>query len=262
MNRIDAVFSRRARDGRKVFIAYLVAGYPSFAATARMMRALIDSGVDMIELGVPFSDPVMDGPTIQDAAQRALARGVTLRAILRFVRTVRARIDIPILLMSYCNPVYTFPLDRFGAAAASAGVDGMILPDLSLEESPRFQKVCVRAGLHLVQFAAPTTAPGRLSRVFQQARGFVYATALTGVTGARHGLPAGLIAQLAALKKAATGPVAVGIGISEPAQVSRVREMVDGIIVGSAFVSIILSGRNVLPRLRRQARSLRKALDR
>jgi len=240
MNRIDAAFA-----ARPAFMPYFPLGYPTPEASVDVIEALAKNGADLIEVGLPFSDPLADGPVIQRAAQTALQQGLTVARALAAVRELRARgVSIPLVLMSYFNPLMaaTRGLSRIAADAAEAGADGFIVVDLPLEESGEFEAVLGDAPL--IRMMAPTTPPNRVQAIAQSARGFIYLVSLTGVTGARHHLPEGLpefIARVRAVqtRQGASLPLCVGFGISSPEQARAVGQMADGVIVGSACVKAI-----------------------
>jgi tryptophan synthase alpha chain len=240
VNRLERHLARARSDGRRSLVVYLCAGDPDLATTERLVPALAAAGADVIELGVPFSDPLADGPTIQAAAERALRSGTTLAGILELVSRVRGRgCEVPLVLMGYMNPFVRMGLDAFVARAAEAGVDGVIVPDLPLEEAHTLGDAAAAKELSLVLLAAPTTPPQRLRAIGSQTRGFLYFVSITGVTGARAALPADLPARLDAVRAASAAPVAVGFGISAPEQARALAEHADAVVVGSALVSEI-----------------------
>ncbi len=245
-NRIDAAFDRLRREGGKGLIAYITAGDPSYEATADLVLAMERAGADLIELGVPFSDPMADGPVIQQASMRALAGGTTPAGILGLVRRLRERTQIPLLLMTYYNPVLHYGLAAFAADAAMAGVDGLIVPDLPLEESGPLLTELQRKRVHLIPFAAPTSTAERLARIADAgggepgaARGFIYCVSLTGVTGARQDLPQGIEEFMQRMRACTDRPLAIGFGISNPEQAVLMAQLGDAVIVGSAIVSLV-----------------------
>ena len=242
MNRIDAAFRRLRKERRAGFIAYLTAGDPSPAMTVPLVRALEANGADIVELGVPFSDPLADGVVNQRAAERALRRGTTLGGVLGLVRRIRERSEIPIVLFTYLNPVHAYGFDRFAADAARAGVDGALFLDLPPEEARGCAAALAARGVRRIVLIAPTTPPERARRIARQARGFVYCVSRTGVTGEGGALDPGLAARVRALKRAACAPVAVGFGISTPAQVAATARAADAVVVGSALVREIERG--------------------
>jgi tryptophan synthase alpha chain len=246
LNRIDAAFARLRRESGKGLITYVTAGDPSYEATADLVLAMERAGADLVELGVPFSDPMADGPVIQQASMRALAGGATLAGILGLVRRLRERTQIPLLLMTYYNPVLHYSLAAFAADAAAAGVDGLIVPDLPLEESGPLLAELQPHRVHLIPFAAPTSTPERLARIGGAGRtepgpdrGFIYCVSLTGVTGARQGLPTGLGEFMQRMRACTDRPLAIGFGISNPEQAVLMAELGDAVIVGSAIVSLV-----------------------
>jgi tryptophan synthase alpha chain len=238
-NRIDAVFDRLRLKGRKGLIAYITAGDPGYEATADLVLAMERAGADLIELGVPFSDPMADGPVIQQASMRALAGGTTPAGILGLVRCLRRQTQVPLLLMTYYNPVLHYGLAAFAADAAAAGVDGLIVPDLPVEESGPLLTELQQHRVYLIPFAAPTSTPERLARAGQLAQGFIYCVSLTGVTGAREGLPPGIEEFMQRVRVCTDRPLAIGFGIASPVQAALMSKLGDAVIVGSAIVSLV-----------------------
>jgi tryptophan synthase alpha chain len=237
MSRIASAFERARTESRKVLVAYLCAGDPSLAHTEKAVPALAAAGADIIELGVPFSDPIADGPVIQAAAQRALDGGTTPGQVLELVARLRqSGVAAPLVLMGYLNPIVAMGLEAFCAAAAKAGVDGLIVPDLPVDEADELAAAASSKGLDLVLLAAPTTTPERLARIGAMTRGFLYYVSVTGVTGGRAQLPDDLPAQLAEARKASRVPVAVGFGVSTPEQARTLGAHADAVVVGSALV--------------------------
>lgn len=236
MNRIDRKFSELGKKRRAAFIAYITAGYPDLDSTERLVCEFARRGVDIVELGIPFSDPLADGPLIQNASAHALKHGAVLSAIFRLVRRIRAKTDIPLCFMTYYNPVFAMGDAEFARKAAACGVDGMIVPDLPFEEAGEFSRICAGNGIALIPFVAPTTAELRKSRICRHARGFVYYVSLSGVTGPRASLPADLRQQVLRVKSLARVPVCVGFGVSSEEQVRSLSSFADGIIVGSAII--------------------------
>jgi len=240
MNRLDRHFQQARAAKRRSLIVFLCAGDPDLAATERLVPALAEAGADVIELGVPFSDPLADGPTIQAAADRALRSGTTLAGILDLVGRLRGHgCDVPLALMGYMNPIVRMGVETFVARSAAVGVDGFIVPDLPLEEADPLADSAAAKGLSLVLLAAPTTPPDRLRRIGERTRGFLYFVSVTGVTGARAALPADLPARLDAVRAASRAPVAVGFGVSAPEQAAALAEHADAVVVGSALVAEI-----------------------
>ncbi|MBI3615312.1 MAG: tryptophan synthase subunit alpha [Candidatus Omnitrophica bacterium] len=240
MNRIDSLFARLRRENGKALIAYLTVGFPSLRALPGIVDLLVGEGVDLIELGIPFSDPLADGPTIQAASQWALRQGVTVGKVFEAVRGLRRRHrDLPIGLMTYYNPVNRFGVKDFCRACAREQVDGVIIPDLPPEEANEFIRAARPAGLDTIFLAAPTSPISRLRQIARSSRGFIYYVSLTGVTGARASLPGQMQADVRSIKRMTRLPVCVGFGISGPAQVRQVVRAADGVIIGSALLNAI-----------------------
>jgi tryptophan synthase alpha chain len=239
MTRIGKLFDNLRRARRKGMIAYLTAGDPTPAQTPELVEALERGGADLIELGVPFSDPIADGPVIQRAGERALAAGTTLSGVLDIARQIRQRSEIPLLLFTYLNPVVRYGLDRLARDAAAAGIDGCLLTDASVEEAHEYNGAMHQHGLDTVFLAAPTSTERRLKLVAQYSTGFVYLVSRTGVTGERDSL-SGAVAPLVKAMRAITDlPLAVGFGISRPDHVAQVAAQADAVVVGSALVHVI-----------------------
>lgn len=246
MTRIDATFARLAADGRKAFVAYIMAGDPDAATTLALLRGLPAAGVDVIELGHPFTDPMADGPTIQHAGQRALKGGQTMDRTLALVRAFREGDQAtPVVLMGYYNPIYARGVDRFLAEATAAGIDGLIIVDLPPEEDAELCLPAQAAGLNFIRLATPTTDDRRLPRVLQNTSGFVYYVSITGITGAGAAHAAEVGPEVARIKAATDLPVVVGFGISTPAAAAAIARVADGAVVGSAIVRQIGEGRPV-----------------
>lgn len=237
--RLGETFERLRARGERALVAYLTAGDPSLADTRRLVLEAARRGADVVELGVPFSDPLADGPVIQRAAMRALDRGTTLPRVLETVATLRAETAVPIALFTYYNPVLAFGLKAFARTAADAGVDGVMVVDLPPEEAGPLAAEAEAAGLDLIHFVAPTSTPERVRLIARRSRGFIYLVSLTGVTGERRELPRGLAEQVRTLRAVTTMPVCVGFGVSQPEQVAAVGRLADGVIVGSAIVRLI-----------------------
>lgn len=236
MNRIDATFQRLRDSGQKAFVAYVCAGDPDFGRSLEVLLALADAGADVLELGLPFSDPLADGIVNQMAADRALKAGMTTRKVLELVREFRRQRDTAIVLFTYLNPVFTYGYEAFHRDAAAAGADGILLLDLPPDEAARNAELARGEGLRHIRLIAPTTPPDRLALLAAGAEGFVYALSRTGVTGS-HGAPSADIAtQVAVIRRHTATPVCVGFGISTPDQARAVARAADGVIVGSALV--------------------------
>jgi tryptophan synthase alpha chain len=239
MNRIEKRFKELKRNKKKAFIAFITAGYPNLNTTARLIKEFERIGVDIVELGVPFSDPMADGPIIQEASQQALRKDVHLIDILNLVKKVRPDTNIPICLMTYYNPIFCFGEERFVRKARESGVDGVIIPDLPPEEGRAFIKLANKHNLDVICFISPTTSPERIKYIAPIAKGFIYYVSLTGVTGPRQALPLDLKGHLKVIKKITSKPVCVGFGISGPRQVKQIYSVASGVIVGSAIVKKI-----------------------
>jgi len=242
MNRIDAKCTELRSAGCKGIIAYVTAGDPDLKTTEELVCRLAESGADMVELGVPFSDPVADGPVIQAAAGRALKNGVTLKDVLELTSRLRSRLDIPLLVMTYYNPVYSFGLESFVHSASKSGLDGVVIPDLPLEESEALREMLQQSGLHLIQLLAPTSSPGRIKEAVKNAGGFIYCVSVSGVTGARNDLPVSGYELLSRVRSETDLPLALGFGISCPEQVSALGDDADAVIIGSAIVRLVEEG--------------------
>ena len=239
--RIARAFARAREERRLAIVVYLTVGYPERAATASLLRAALDGGADLIELGVPFSDPLADGATVQRASEIALRNGVTLADCIGEAETLVRERDIPVLLMGYTNPFlrYRRGLADFAADAARAGVAGIIVPDLPAEESAEFDAVLGPEGLARIDLYAPTTPDARLARLVPSARGFVYCVSLTGVTGARRALSADVGDFVARVRRHTDLPIAVGFGISAAEHVASLRGVADAVVVGSAALDTV-----------------------
>lgn len=237
--RLDQAFTRARADGRLAVVIYLTVGFPDIAGTAALLRAALDGGADALELGVPFSDPMADGATVQRASEIALRQGVTLDSCLREGASVVAERDAAVLLMGYANPFLRYGPERLAAACARDGIAGLIVPDLPAEEAAEFDGPLSDHGLVRIDLYAPTTPDERLDRLLPRSRGFAYCVSLTGVTGARRGLGDDLAPFLARVRARTTLPLVVGFGISGPAQVSALRGLADGVVVGSAALDVV-----------------------
>ena len=236
MSRIAERFAQRRAEGRPAFVGFVTAGDPSLERTVELAAELDGVGVDVLELGVPFSDPIADGPVIQRACERALGRGVTLARVLDAVRQIRRRSELPLVLFSYANPLFHYGAERLTGEARDAGVDGVLVTDLPPEEADGWLAAARAAGLDTVFLAAPTSPDERLRRVAAASRGFVYAISRTGVTGERDALSDDARPLVGRLKQLTKEPVALGFGIGTPEQVKAAGEVADGVVVGSALV--------------------------
>jgi tryptophan synthase alpha chain len=234
--RIEQLFARTRAEGRAAFIAYLTAGDPTPEKTPEIAATLVRAGVDLIELGVPFSDPVADGPVIQRASARALSAGTTLKKVLDIAREIRAASEVPLLLFTYLNPALHYGFAKLAQDAKAAGIDGVLLTDLSVEEAGAYMQPLRAAGLDTVFLAAPTSTERRLKLVAEYSSGFVYLVSRTGVTGEQQALSESLGELIAKTRSATQLPLAAGFGISTPEQAKAVARMADGVVVGSAIV--------------------------
>jgi len=261
MSRISQRFHSLRQEGRPALVAYVMAGDPDLDATARIVQALEEGGADIIELGVPFTDPLADGPVIQAANERALAGGTDLDGILHFVQGLRQSSEIPILLMTYYNPLLRQGLDEIARRVAEAGVDGVLVTDLPPEEAAPWKAAANRCGLDTIFLLAPTSTDERIRIGAEWARGFVYCVSRAGVTGERADIGADLEPLLRRIRAATDTPIAVGFGISTPEQASTVAGWADGVVVGSAFVNRIARSKEAAQSVGEFAVLLRQALD-
>lgn len=262
--RISKTLARLRQEKRKALSLYVTAGFPTIEDTVPLVLALAGAGADLVELGIPFSDPIADGPTIQRSSEAALRNGVTLEGTLGFVKKIRERSDLPVVLMGYANPVYAYGLEKFMAKCAENGVDGTIIADLPLEESERYVKAGGELNISTIFLAAPTTPPARLARLDGISTGFLYCISITGVTGERHALAReaeGFLQQARASVR--NNPLLVGFGISTPEDARRIAGMSDGVIIGSALIRTLADGPgdHGVERACEFVRSMRRALD-
>jgi tryptophan synthase alpha chain len=239
MNRIELKFKELRKAKKKAFIAFITAGYPDLEITRKLILEFSKIGVDIIELGIPFSDPMADGPVIQESSQKALEKKTTLDKVLRLVKNIRKFTDIPICFMSYFNPIFCYTEKRFIQTAMACGVDGVIIPDLPAEEGRIFARQAKKSGLDTIFFVSPTTSKKRIDLVSQLSTGFIYYVSSTGVTGARRRLAADMKRQVRLVKRHTSKPVCVGFGVSSPKQVKQIQSFCDGVIVGSAIIKKI-----------------------
>jgi tryptophan synthase alpha chain len=246
MTRIDATFARLRAEGKKAFVSYIMAGDPEVPTSLAVMKGLPGAGVDIIELGLPFTDPMADGPTIQRAGQRALEGGMTVDQTLQMIRDFRAGDQVtPIVLMGYYNPIYSRGVDLFLAQALEAGIDGLIVVDLPPEEDAELCLPAQAAGLNFIRLATPTTDARRLPKVLTNTSGFVYYVSITGITGAAAAQSADVAPEVARIKASTDLPVIVGFGINTPETARAIAAVADGAVVGSAIVKLIGEGRPV-----------------
>jgi len=239
MTRIETKFAELKSAGEKAFIPFVTGGDPSLDVTLDLILALERSGADVVELGVPFSDPIADGPVIQRATERALANGVTLKKAIQLGSRIRGRSNVPLVLFSYFNPLLNYGLEKLAHDAAEAGFDGVLASDLTVEESDTFVRTMRTGGLNTIFLVAPTSSPDRMKKIAQTSNGFIYAVSRTGVTGERQDLASDLKQFLETLRSYTTSPIAVGFGISRPEHVRAVWQEADGAVVGSSIVKEI-----------------------
>ncbi len=262
MDRLARCFAALEKQHSKALVTFITAGDPSLAVTEEMIYLLEDAGADVIELGVPFSDPMADGPTIQLSSERALASGTTLEGILAAVEKVRVRSQIPIILMGYLNPVHAYGYERFCAAAAAAGVDGLLLVDMPPEESEELLRHARANDLNIIFLLTPTSDKTRINTVQKLGRGFIYYVTVTGVTGARQTVSDSLSHELEKIKKKVKLPIMAGFGISTPEQASSVAKLADGVVIGSAIVKFFerYSGQKLKKELKKFVSDMKCAL--
>lgn len=256
MSRITEVF----RPGYKALIGYVTAGYPDMKATPEIAVSLAENGCDIIELGIPFSDPLADGATIQKSSYQALISGTTPEACLKMAAAVRERVSVPLLFMTYYNPVLNYGLKSFCQSCAEAGVDGLIVPDLPPEEGNELESITEESGLDMVYLLAPTSTDDRIATIAKRSRGFIYMVSLTGVTGARDTLPLKLEEFVRKVRQKAKQPLCVGFGIATPEHARRVAAIADGVIIGSRIIQLIEED-ETLAKLGSFISGMRQALD-
>jgi len=257
MSGIASVFSP---SGHKALIAYITVGYPTIEATLKVVPLLAQNGVDIMELGIPFSDPLADGVTIQKSSFHALQNGVTPGLCLEVAGQLSPKVNIPLVFMTYFNPVFSYGLEEFCAACAGSGISGLIIPDLPPEEGSELEATSQRQGLDLIYLLAPTSTEERIGLVTKRSRGFIYLVSVTGVTGARDRLPTDLAAFVTRVRKIATQPLCVGFGISTPQQASQIARIADGVIVGSRIIQL-MEMKDGFTSLTKLVRGLRNSID-
>ncbi len=236
---IESTFRRLREQGTGALIPFVTAGDPDLEITIRLVPEMARAGADIVELGIPFSDPLADGPTIQRSSERALRRGYRMADFLEAVRAIRARTDVPLVLFSYCNPLYQYGLERLARDARAAGIDGILATDMTPEESADYRSVLADSGLDPIFLVAPTSTDERIAKIVSCSRGFVYLVSRTGVTGAREALPETIAPTLRRVRAHTDLPVAVGFGISRPEHVQAVWAAAEGAVVGSAIVALM-----------------------
>ena len=258
MSRIDTVFTQ---PGHKALVAYVTVGYPTVESTLAIVPLLAECGCDIVELGIPFSDPLADGATIQEASFQALQAGVIPQTCLEVAEQIRQKTDVPLAFMTYYNPVLRYGLEAFCTACAKVGVEGLIVPDLPPDESTDLDGAAQNHRLDLIFLLTPTSTAERIRLVVEKSRGFVYVVSLLGVTGARDSLPAGLGDFIGRIRKETAKPLCVGFGISTPDQAQQIGQLADGVIVGSRLVQLIRDDKPPYRRVTSFVRELRISLD-
>lgn len=239
INRIDKKFKELKKRREKAFVAFIMAGDPTLDITKKLVFQLQENGADIIELGVPFSDPLADGPTIQRASERALKKKINIDSVCSLVRSLRLKTEIPIAFLTYYNLIHHYGLGRFVQKAKSSGVDGVIIPDLPPEESQKLRRIARKRDFSVIHLAAPTSSKDRLKKIADASTGFIYYVSLTGTTGVRRELPKELCDNLRKIKRITKKPVCVGFGISRREQIKAIWKVSDGVIVGSAIIKVI-----------------------
>ncbi|HAU32112.1 MAG TPA: tryptophan synthase subunit alpha [Desulfotomaculum sp.] len=238
-NRITEKFQELKASGKKGLITYMTAGDPNLETNIEIASIMESAGADLIEIGIPFSDPVADGPSIQQASIRSLSKGITMLQIIETIGKIRQRVKVPLIIMTYYNPILQYGLEKFVVDAVLAGVDGIIVPDLPFEECGQLFDFTDSAGLCLIQLVAPTTTDGRMEKIFSRSRGFIYCVSVTGITGIRNEINTDLRSLTARISKYTTLPIAIGFGIGGPLQAGMVAHYCDAVVVGSALVDTI-----------------------
>ena len=251
---------REAFDGHKAFIPFITCGDPDLSTTAAAVRAMVAAGADLIELGIPFSDPTAEGPVIQGANLRALSAGVTTDQVFDLVRELRKDVTIPMVFMTYANVVFSYDADRFIRTSSEAGIDGLILPDLPFEEKEEFQPICKKYGVDLISLIAPTSA-NRIAMIAKEAEGFIYVVSSLGVTGTRSEIKTDIASIVKVIRENTDVPCAVGFGISTPEQAAKMAGISDGAIVGSAIIKILAQyGKEAPERIGEYVKQMKDAL--
>lgn len=256
MSRIASVFNN---PGYKALIPYITVGYPNLDATLKAVPLLANNGADIIELGIPFSDPLADGATIQESSYQALQNGVTPEVCLEAAKEVRKKTEVPLVFMTYFNLVLSYGLDKFCQACVDSGIDGLIIPDLLPEEGVPLDCAAQEQGIDLIYLLSPTSTPERIRMVAEKSRGFIYLVSITGVTGARNSLPPDMKSFVARVRKAAKQPLCVGFGVSTPEQAKQISNLADGVIIGSKLVQLMKAD-PTLNSLQSFIREIRKAI--
>ena len=258
MSRLESVFKQK---NHKALIAYVTVGYPNIEATLKVVPLLAESGCDIVELGIPFSDPMADGATIQRASFKALENGVTTSLCLDIAKKLSKKTPIPLVFMTYFNPIYQYGLEKFCHDCVASGIDGLIVPELPPEEGDELGNLAGKSGVDLIYFLAPTSVEERIKLVANKARGFIYLVSIAGVTGARNELPPDLGKFISRVKQLAKQPVCVGFGISTPEQAARIAQTADGVIIGSKLIQLLETDDAAMTATQSFIRDTRKALD-
>ena len=258
MSRLESVFKQK---NHKALIAYVTVGYPNIEATLKVVPLLAESGCDIVELGIPFSDPMADGATIQRASFKALENGVTTSLCLDIAKKLSKKTPIPLVFMTYFNPIYQYGLEKFCHDCVASGIDGLIVPELPPEEGDELGNLAGKSGVDLIYFLAPTSVEERIKMVANKSRGFIYLVSIAGVTGARNELPPDLGKFISRVKQLAKQPVCVGFGISTPEQAARIAQTADGVIIGSKLIQLLETDDAAMTATQSFIRDTRKALD-
>jgi tryptophan synthase alpha chain len=258
MSRLESVFKQK---NHKALIAYITVGYPDIAATLKVVPLLAECGCDIVELGIPFSDPMADGATIQRASFKALENGVTTALCLDTAKKLSKKTSVPLVFMTYFNPIYQYGLEKFCYDCVASGIDGLIIPELPPEEGDEISKFAGKSGVDLIYLLAPTSIEARIKLVAGKSRGFIYLVSIAGVTGARNELPPDLGKFILKVKQFAKQPVCVGFGISTPEQAVQVAKTADGVIIGSKLIQLMETDDATMTATQTFIRNIRKALD-
>jgi tryptophan synthase alpha chain len=264
MTELSEQFLRLKQSHEKALIPFFICGFPSAGVFKDFIKGAADSGADAIEIGIPFSDPLADGPSIQYSSNLALNNGINLQKSLEMISSLKVQLSLPLIILTYANPVFQYGLEEFIREAKQAGVSGLIVADLVIEEASQIEKLCRFHGLDLIYLAAPTSKGSRLKRIASRSSGFIYLVSVAGVTGARRVIPRSLAAKIGEIKRFTDKPVCVGFGISNPLQAGRLVRLADGVIVGSALVDLIRESKNQAQMSRKVSRflvSLKKGMQ-
>ncbi|OGW81280.1 MAG: tryptophan synthase subunit alpha [Omnitrophica bacterium RIFCSPLOWO2_12_FULL_44_17] len=261
-NRLTKLINQAKKTKRKLFVAYVTLGYPGLAVTEKAILTLEKAGADILELGIPFSDPLADGPTIQGASEYALRRDISIKDGVRLIEKLRKKnLKMPVVCFSYWNPILHFGGDQLFRKLKQNGFDGLIIPDLSIEEGQAIEEKAKANNLSLVYLVAPTTNPARMKKIAKRSNDFIYYVSLRGVTGVRNSVPTDLVENVKLLKRITKKPILVGFGVSEPEQAREICKTADGIIVGSAIVKELGKGESGIKRIESMARAIRKSIS-